>query len=139
VVDRERILARLDDLDTFLRELRSIAPKSLDEYLKIEKRRACERLVQVAVEALIDICGLLVSGLRLGIPGEEDDLFVRLARAGVLSDATAQTLKRMKGLRNLLVHEYSRVSDQIVFETIRDRLGDFDTCKREILDYLRRR
>jgi len=45
----------------------------------------------------------------------------------------------MKGLRNLLVHEYSRVSDQIVFETIRDRLGDFDTCKREILDYLRRR
>ena len=139
MVDRERILARLDDLDTFLRELRSIAPKSLDEYLKTEKRRACERLVQVAVEALIDICGLLVSGLRLGIPGEEDDMFVRLARAGVLSDATAQTLKRMKGLRNLLVHEYSRVSDQIVFETIRDRLGDFDTCKREILDYLRRR
>jgi len=38
VVDRERILARLDDLDTFLRELRSIAPKSLDEYLKTEKR-----------------------------------------------------------------------------------------------------
>ena len=113
MVDRERILARLDDLDTFLRELRSIAPKSLDEYLKTEKRRACERLVQVAVEAL--------------------------DRAGVLSDATAQTLKRMKGLRNLLVHEYSRVSDQIVFETIRDRLGDFDTCKREILDYLRRR
>jgi uncharacterized protein YutE (UPF0331/DUF86 family) len=45
----------------------------------------------------------------------------------------------MNGLRNLLVHEYRRVNDQIVFETICDRLGDFDTCTREILDFLRRR
>jgi len=44
----------------------------------------------------------------------------------------------MKGLRNLLVHEYGRVNDQIVFETIRDRLTDFETCTREILDFLRR-
>ena len=138
MVDRERVLARLDDLDGFLRELRSIAPRSLDEYLKTEKKRACERLVQVSVEALIDVCALLVSGLRLGIPGEEDDLLERLARAGVLSAATAQTLRRMKGLRNLLVHEYGRVNDQIVFETIRDRLTDFDTCTREIFDFLRR-
>jgi len=138
VVDRERVLARLDDLDGFLRELRSIAPRSLDEYLKTEKKRACERLVQVSVEALIDVCALLVSGLRLGIPGEEDDLLERLAHAGVLSAATAQTLRRMKGLRNLLVHEYGRVNDQIVFETIRDRLTDFDTCTREIFDFLRR-
>ena len=138
MVDRERVLARLDDLDGFLRELRSIAPRSLDEYLKTEKKRACERLVQVSVEALIDVCALLVSGLRLGIPGEEDDLLERLAHAGVLSAATAQTLRRMKGLRNLLVHEYGRVNDQIVFETIRDRLTDFDTCTREIFDFLRR-
>jgi len=55
VVDRERVLARLDDLDGFLRELRSIAPRNLDEYLKTEKKRACERLVQVSVEALIHV------------------------------------------------------------------------------------
>lgn len=138
MVDRERVLARLDDLDGFLGELRSIAPRNLDEYLKTEKRRACERLLQISVEALIDVCGLLVSGLRLGIPGEEDDLFERLARADVISGATAQTLRRMKGLRNLLVHEYGRISNPILFETIRDNLGDFDACKREILDYLGR-
>src|SRR2546426_1519947 len=76
VVDRERILARLDDLDGFLRELRSIAPKSLDEYLKTEKRRACERLLPVSLEALIYLYVLVLPGLRLGIPGEEGDLFV---------------------------------------------------------------
>ena len=138
MVDRDRLLAKLDELDGYLGELRSIAPQTLDEYRRMEKKRACERLIQVAVATLIDACVLLVSGLRLGLPGEEDDLFDKLARHGVLSSTTAQTVKRMKGLRNLLVHEYGRIDDAIVLETIRTRLGDFDVCKREILEFLRR-
>ncbi|MGH7275796.1 MAG: type VII toxin-antitoxin system HepT family RNase toxin [Candidatus Rokuibacteriota bacterium] len=136
MVDRDRILSKLDELDGYLGELRSIAPRSPVEYQQVEKKRACERLLQVAVEALIDACGLLVTGLRLGLPGEEDDLFEKLARQSVLSAETAR--KRMRRMRNLLVHEYGRVNDQLVFETVRDRLGDFDTCKREIREFLRR-
>lgn len=138
MVDRERLLAKLDELGGYLGELRSIAPRSLAEYQRVEKKRACERLLQVAREALIDACAQLVTGLRLGLPGEEDDLFEKLARQGVLSAETAGTLRRMRGMRNLLVHEYGRVDDQLVFETIRDRLGDLDACKRAILDFLRR-
>ncbi len=43
----------------------------------------------------------------------------------------------MKGLRNILVHEYGRVNDALVFETIQTRLDDFVTFKREILVFLR--
>jgi uncharacterized protein YutE (UPF0331/DUF86 family) len=81
---------------------------------------------------------LLVAGLRLGLPGDEDDLFEKLAQQAVISQPVASTLKRMKGLRNLLVHEYSRINDEIVFDTVRQRLGDFDVFKREILSYLRK-
>ena len=80
---------------------------------------------------------MLVAGLRLGLPGAEDDLFERLLQRGVISASTTMVLKRMKGLRNLLVHEYGRINDEIVFETVRDRLGDFDSFKREILGFLR--
>ena len=137
MVDRERVLAKLDELETHLGELRSIAPSGFEEYLAIEKRRACERLLQISVEAVIDTCALLVTGLRLGLPAEEDDLFERLARRGVVPATTVQTLRRMKGLRNLLVHEYGRVDDRLVFETIRDRLGDFQAFKGEVLAFLR--
>lgn len=137
MIDRDRLLAKLDELDGYLRELRSVAPEQLEEYLKVEKKRACERLLQVSVEAVIDACGLLVTGLRLGVPGEEDDLFEKLARRGAISASMAGTLRRMKGLRNLLVHEYGRVNDEIVFETARHRLGDFDAFKREVLAFLR--
>ena len=137
MIDRDRVLAKLDELDGYLGELRSIVPDSLEEYLKVEKRRACERLVQVSVEALIVVCALLVTGLRLGLPGEEDDLFEKLAARGVVSRPMADTLRRMKGLRNVLVHEYGRVNDALVFETVRTRLDDFSAFKREVLAFLR--
>jgi hypothetical protein len=59
-------------------------------------------LLQISVEVVIDTCALLVTGLRLGLPAEEDDLFETLGRRGVVSAAMAETLRRMKGLRNLL-------------------------------------
>jgi uncharacterized protein YutE (UPF0331/DUF86 family) len=137
VIDRDRLLAKLDALDGYLAELRSIAPARFGEYAAVEKKRACERLLQVLVETAIDTCALLVAGLRLGLPGEEDDLFEKLVQRGVLSAQMGSTLRRMKGLRNLLVHEYGRVNDEVVFETVHQRLGDFDVFKREILAFLR--
>ena len=49
MLDRERTLAKIDTLDGYLRELRTIAPASFEEYTTIEKRRACERLLQVSI------------------------------------------------------------------------------------------
>jgi len=77
VLDSERILAKLDDLDGYLGEFRQIMPASFAQFKKIEKKRACERLLQVSIECLIDVCALIVSGLRLGLPSEEEDLFER--------------------------------------------------------------
>lgn len=101
MVDRDRLLAKLDELDGYLAELRSIVPERFEDYLKVEKKRACERLLQVAVEAVLDACALLVAGLRLGLPGEEDDLFTKLAARGAVSTSTAEILRRMRGLRNI--------------------------------------
>jgi uncharacterized protein YutE (UPF0331/DUF86 family) len=137
VIDRDRLLSKLDQLDGYLTELRSVAPTTLAEYLAVEKKRACERLLQVSIEAIIDVCALLVSGLRLGLPGNEDDLFDKLARRGVVSAEMAATLRHRKGLRNLLVHEYGRINDELMFDVIRRRLGDFEDFKHEILTFIR--
>jgi uncharacterized protein YutE (UPF0331/DUF86 family) len=138
VVDRDRVLVKLDELESDLGELRAVAPDRFEIYQRIETKRACERLIQVSVEAVIDICALLVVELRLGLPGEEDDLFERLFRHGAVSGPMAATLRRMKGLRNLLVHEYGRINDELVFETVHGRLGDFDAFKDEVLAFLKR-
>ena len=77
MLDSERILAKLDELDGYQDEFRQIMPSSFAQFKKVEKKRACERLLQVSIECLIDVCALIVSGLRLGLPSEEEDLFER--------------------------------------------------------------
>jgi uncharacterized protein YutE (UPF0331/DUF86 family) len=136
MLDRERILAKIDALDGYLRELRTIALATFEEYTTIEKRRACERLLQVSIECVIDISGLLVTGLRLGLPAEEDDLFEKLLQAGIISHPMRETLRRMKGFRNILVHEYGGVDAHIVYEVVQNRLDDFEGFKRQILQAL---
>ena len=137
MLDRDRILIKIDQLEGYLKELREILPADFTGYQKIERRRACERLLQVSIEAVIDICHLLVAGLRLGIAAEEDDLFEKLKGAGIISLETTEVLKVMKGFRNILVHEYTRIDDKIVYEIARTRLADFEAFKQQVLQFLK--
>lgn len=136
MLDRKRILAKLDGLASHLDELNEIAPTSFEEFQETEKKRACERLLQIAIEAVIDVGGLIVSGQRLGLPADEDDVFRKLRDHGVLSEELIQTLRSMRGFRNILVHEYGGVDDRITFEMLRTRRADFDRFQTEVRDFL---
>jgi len=138
VVDRDRVLAKLDEMDGYLGELRTILPGNIETYRTIEKRRSCERLLQVSVECALDVCHQLLAGRRLGLPGAEEDVLDKLESAQLLSHDTIATLRRMKGCRNILVHEYGHVLDELIFEAVTTRLGDFDRFKQDVLQVLAR-
>jgi len=137
VLDKERILAKIDELDTYLNELVQIIPATFEEYEQVEKKRACERLLQLCIECVIDVCRLFVSGLRLGLPSEENDLFDKMLKKKILSKEMNSLLKEMRGFRNILVHEYAAVDDELVFKTMKEKLDDFKKFKKEVLDFTR--
>ncbi|MDI3525786.1 MAG: Ribonuclease HepT-like [Candidatus Atribacteria bacterium] len=82
-MDRERILSKIAELEGYLEELRTILPKDFEEFQKIEKKRACERLLQIAIEAVMDICYLLVRDLRLACPVTKKTFLTKLKRLGL--------------------------------------------------------
>ncbi len=137
MLDKERILGKVDELDNYLKELTQIIPINFAEYQMIEKKRSCERLLQLCLECVIDICKLFVSGLRLGLPSEENDLFDKMKKQRIISEPMSLTLKEMRGFRNILIHEYATIVDEIVFETLKTKLEDFRKFKKEVLDALR--
>jgi len=124
MLDKERILAKLDELDGYLDELKQVVPAEFKEYQRIEKKRSCERLLQLSIESATDICKLFVSGLRLGLPTEENDLFDKMRKKNLLSEEMNATLKEMRGFRNILVHEYAAVDDELVFRALKTKLED---------------
>lgn len=59
--DKNRILSKLDQLDSYLDELEEIMPKDYEEYVgSVEKRRSCERLLHILIECVIDISTLMI-------------------------------------------------------------------------------
>lgn len=137
MLDKERILGKIDELDGYLDELIKIVPEGFEEYQQIEKKRSCERLLQLCIECVVDICKLFVSGLRLGLPSETNDLFNKMSKRGVLSKEVNAMLKEMKGFRNILVHEYAVVDDELVFKMAKTGPQDFKKFKKEVLEALK--
>ncbi|MBF0532495.1 MAG: DUF86 domain-containing protein [Candidatus Omnitrophica bacterium] len=132
MVDRERVLSKIDELDGYLAELKEILPTTFLEYQKIEKKRSCERLLQLAIECVIDICKLHVRGLKLGLPAGENDLFEKMLHKEIITPDLAALLKEMRAFRNILIHEYAVVDDRLVFEKAGTNMGDFEKFKQEI-------
>ncbi len=132
MLDKERILNRISILEKHLKELQEIIPKSYQNYQEIKTKRSCERLLQISIECVMEICSLMVAGLKLGLPGEEDDLIQKLINSGIFSDSLGAVLKKMKGFRNRLVHEYEKTDDRLVYEILKRNYNDFEKFKNSI-------
>lgn len=138
MLDKNRVLSKLDELDSYINELESVMPKSYEEYVSsIEKKRCCERLLHILIECVIDVCALMVKGLRLGLPAEEEDLFEKLEKEKIISKEMKEKLKSMRGFRNILVHRYAEVDNELVFENL-GNIDDFKEFRKEIGSFLRK-
>jgi len=136
-MDKKRVLSKIDELDSYLIELEEVRPADFKIYENsIEKKRACERLLQISIETVIDICNIIVSGLKLGLPADEEEILRKLENKKVISMGMKDILSNMKGFRNILVHKYGIVNDELVFEMLSEKLGDFGKFKEKILTFL---
>lgn len=133
MLDKNRILSRIDELDGFLQEISEVKPDNFEDYKRVEKRRSCERLLQLSIECVIDIAKLFVSGRRLGLPSEENDIFEKLYENSIISEETMNLLKTMRGFRNIIIHEYAKLKDELVFEFVKNELDDFEIIKQNFL------
>jgi uncharacterized protein YutE (UPF0331/DUF86 family) len=81
--------------------------------------------LQRACESSIDAAMHLVRVHRLGIPQETREAFELLERARLLDAPLADRLKKMVGFRNVAIHDYQKLSLDIVQRIITDHLDDF--------------
>ena len=136
-MDKKRILSKFVEIDSYLEELDEIKPLEFEDYENsILNKRSIERILQISIEVVLDICNLLVSDLNLGIPADEDSVFDKLRKKKIISKKLYDILIEMKGFRNVLVHKYGAIEDEKVFEVLTDKLDDFQIFKEEILKFV---
>lgn len=135
-MEKHRILEKIQELDTYLNELKTIKPKTYDEFQKIEKKRSCERLLQLLIETVIDISNLMIKHLQLGLPRDINDVFKKIQEHDIITSAMEETLKEMRAFRNILVHRYDHIDNELVYKNL-DNLEDFIEFKHQILAFLK--
>jgi uncharacterized protein YutE (UPF0331/DUF86 family) len=123
--DKNHILSKFDEMMGYAKELQGMLPDK-EEYLQdLIRRRACEKTAEVAIESLIDVSAMVISAQRLGLPANEDNIFEMLVKATVLNKEQGKRLKDLKGFRNILIHRYAHIEDEIVHYNLINHLDDF--------------
>ena len=67
---------------------------------------------------------------------DNQDVFRILAAEQIVSRQLLEPLLSMARFRNLVVHDYAKIDDEIVYGILKKRLGDFDAYAETIRIYL---
>lgn len=122
MTDRELIEKLLAAVETYVRELKDARPETIER--DVRERRFIEHTLQIAIQAALDVASHIVSDEKLGEPATQRELFELLGAAGWLDPELTATLRRMVGLRNILVHGYAKVDPELVRRAATEHLGD---------------
>jgi len=137
MVDRDKIEGLIRHLQQYTVYLREIVDQDWQEFLRDPKSIGSARYyLQVSIATCINIANHIIATERMRAPKDYKDSFKVLNEAGILTDDFTETMREMAGLRNLLVHLYWDVDDQMVYDGIHAELGDFETFVRSIVAFL---
>jgi len=127
-------------LNGYLRDLRSLQdvdPRTYQDNLLI--RRTVERTLQLAAQAALDIGQHIIAREGFRTPDDNSDVFAVLSEERIIPKALHPELVQMARFRNLIVHDYARIDDRIVYAVLKERLTVFDSYAQAVVDYLDRR
>ena len=127
MVDKELLSRKLSLLRSYVAELVRADDITWAKYRSDLRTKAfVERYLHLAIEEVLDIANHLISFERWREPSGYRDIFLVLRENGVITDEQLTLFQEMASFRNLLVHRYENVDDEIVFGIFKKRLSDFD-------------
>ncbi len=134
----EIIRTKIMQIQESLELIRENLPDSFEEFesLGLIKDGMYKR-IEFCIESVFDICAIINTDLRLGIPRSDDDILEILVKNGIIHNDMKGELKSMRGFRNILVHRYAGIDDRLSYEFFSERLTDFDEFIERIIDFIK--
>jgi uncharacterized protein YutE (UPF0331/DUF86 family) len=123
VTDVELLEKKLAFIETCVRELRQLSQPACIAH-DIREERFVAYTLQIAIQAALDIASHIVSDGRLGEPRTNRELFDLLQRHHWLAPDLTDTMRKMVGFRNIVVHGYQSVDPSILRDIVEHRLAD---------------
>jgi uncharacterized protein YutE (UPF0331/DUF86 family) len=137
MVDRDKIEGLIRHLQEYTGLVREISQQDRAAFLEDRISIGSARYyLQVSIETCINIANHIIATERFRAPQDYRDSFTVLNEAGILPPELTQTMRELAGLRNLLVHVYWDVDDEMIYEGIHAELQDFEAFVAHIMTVL---
>ena len=135
---KKRLQRRANPLQRTLDELIKIRPEVFEEYIDLKTKAACERYVERIAEDIVSILLLILRDRKIREePEDDDDIFEMVKKEQILPPLLADKLRELKGMRNIIAHEYGEVDDKKVFDAIEYEIeNDVEEFVNQIKIYL---
>ncbi|MBI5746869.1 MAG: DUF86 domain-containing protein [Nitrospirae bacterium] len=118
-VDRERIASRISDVQVAMEQLEKYAVMDADEFVSnSEKVAASKYHLLTMIEGCISICTHIAAREIHKVPEGYGTCFKLLAENNLIDEELANSLSRMAGFRNLLIHQYWEIDNHNVHKYI---------------------
>lgn len=133
----EIIRTKIAEIQESLELIRENLPDSFDEFASLGLvKDGMYKRIEFCIQNVFDICAIINSDLKLGIPRSDDDILEILFKNGIVDKELKTKLKEMRGFRNIIVHRYAGIDDRLAFEFLSENLGDFDEFIEKITGFI---
>ncbi|MBW1748272.1 MAG: DUF86 domain-containing protein [Deltaproteobacteria bacterium] len=137
MVDTDLILAKAGSIKKHLNRVFEKRETDLRTFLKdIDRQESILFNIQMAVQNCIDIAAHIISDQGLGVPGSTNEMFYLLEENGYLDNEITEKMVKAVGLRNLIVHEYSKIDLDQIFEVAQKDITDLNEYLKSIFKKL---
>jgi len=124
-IDKELVLRHLKQLQEAISILHSLGESKREEFTTDYRIYGlAERYLQLAIEACLHICGILVSSFGLRRPEGYHELLSIVASQKIIPQALAYRLEVLTNLRDSLIHDPSTLNRDVLYDHVQQRIDD---------------
>lgn len=134
-----KIQDNLNLIGEFLEKLKRLLKLTKDEFLSDERNPAAtESFLRRCIEAIFDVGRHILSKSFSFKSLEYKEVAKELGEKGIVSEEYSQTLIKMAGYRNRMVHFYKENLAQELYDILQTELKDIEKFLKEIETFLRK-
>lgn len=142
MIRKRFVRQKIDLIEQDLEKLEDVKDKTLDDLTKdYFLWNGVQHILQKIIGRGIDINFHLIEELtkpKMETPLDYKETFLKLGEIGVLPEDFAEEIAKSAGFRNVLVHDYNKIDERIVYRSIDEAIGEYTRYCDYILKFLER-
>mgnify|MGYP002406428873 FL=1 len=134
-IDKNKLRQKLQFMRENIAHLRYFQEMTLEEFSReVINEYAATRMLQIIIEAMLDICAHIIAREGWGLPKSYGELVALASQHDLIPREMKETYQSMVHFRNRVVHLYDNVDKQEIYDIIQNHLDDFQPFMQRLIE-----